>query len=444
MNLQRSHSSLANTFTFITDVDKLVIWGTQPNNNIHFPRELRGLGPSSSTVPLLSYSGGLHHNLALTQDGKLYVWGSNDMGQLGLGHTQRQNTPVLLPWPPEGSKEKKFRSVHCGVFYSLAITEDGNLFGWSTDTLMGSDNSGNPYRPRQILVPAPVVHVACGYNSVMAITGSGEVYGWGTNYNGELGMCAKQEKISKPTLHVELTKRGVRSLVCGGSHGLAIVQDGSVLGWGYNATGTLGTGDTIHRFTPVPLISSEDAQKFSGISEICAGNGHSMALTGDGTVFIWGDNRFSQIGLRQADIVSVPTILNFTPQEGREGSVTEEDAHLTVGSQSSRDLGQGKKPKEGGPRVIFVGTGMNNSFAMKEDGELFVWGHWEQLQMIPGAGHVPVVLPEWKFRVPPSSQEFWEQIFFWLFLGIQDLSSIFSELNVEVIFSLVSVIFGCQ
>jgi alpha-tubulin suppressor-like RCC1 family protein len=130
---------------------------------------------------------------------------------------------------PEGSKEKNFRSVHCGVFYLLAITEDGKLFGWSMETLMSSDNSGNPYRPRQILVPAPVVLVACGYSSVMAITGSGEVYGWGRNCNGELGMCAKLEKISKPTLYVELTKRGVRSLVCGGSHGLAIVQDGSVL-----------------------------------------------------------------------------------------------------------------------------------------------------------------------------------------------------------------------
>jgi alpha-tubulin suppressor-like RCC1 family protein len=37
-------------------------------------------------------------SLCLTQDGQIYVWGSNMQGELGLGDKKHRNTPTLLPF----------------------------------------------------------------------------------------------------------------------------------------------------------------------------------------------------------------------------------------------------------------------------------------------------------------------------------------------------------
>jgi alpha-tubulin suppressor-like RCC1 family protein len=142
----------------------------------------------------------------------------------------------------------------------------------------------------------------------MMVTESGEVFGLGDNEFGELGM-GSHRKILTPTLHKRLTRLGVRGLVCGGSHSLAFVQDGSLLSWGYNSTGPLGTGNTDTFREPVKILQPKDSEIFGGISEICAGNTNSMALMKNGTILFWGENRINQR-------ILAPTLLVLQPKEG--------------------------------------------------------------------------------------------------------------------------------
>ena len=73
-------------------------------------------------------------------------------------------------------------------------------------------------------------------------------------------------------------------MAAGAYHGLAVDRDGGVWGWGANIAGQLGLGtqdDTPH---PTPARIPD----LGGIRAVAAGEYHSLALTGDGTVLGWG------------------------------------------------------------------------------------------------------------------------------------------------------------
>ena len=73
-------------------------------------------------------------------------------------------------------------------------------------------------------------------------------------------------------------------------HSLALLADGTVMGWGWNPHGEVGDGTTTQRTTPVAV------QGLSGIVAIESANHWSMALKSDGTVWAWGGNFAGQQG----------------------------------------------------------------------------------------------------------------------------------------------------
>src|SRR5438105_3618488 len=63
-----------------------------------------------------------------------------------------------------------------------------------------------------------------------------------------------------------------------------------VWAWGSNNHGQLGDGTAIDRSTPVQV------QNLSGVTAVCAGSTHNLALKADGTVWAWGANSSGQLG----------------------------------------------------------------------------------------------------------------------------------------------------
>jgi len=78
----------------------------------------------------------------------------------------------------------------------------------------------------------------------------------------------------------------------GGSHSLALKDDGTVWAWGYNGDGQLGDGTTIRRTTPVQMTGLDGV-----VSELSGGGGHSLVLKDDGTMETRGTNGFGQLGV---------------------------------------------------------------------------------------------------------------------------------------------------
>ena len=131
-----------------------------------------------------------------------------------------------------------------------------------------------------------VTAVAAGYAHSLAVRNGG-VYAWGSNIDGELGDGTTTERDSP----VALTGlgSGVTAIAAGDSHSLA-VRNGALYAWGDGFFGQLGDGTTSSRHSPVAV-----GGLINGVTAIAAGNYHSLAVQ-NGNVFAWGDNGWGQLG----------------------------------------------------------------------------------------------------------------------------------------------------
>ncbi|XP_059624484.1 ultraviolet-B receptor UVR8 isoform X3 [Cornus florida] len=75
-------------------------------------------------------SGGWRHTMALTSDGKLYGWGWNKFGQVGIGDNVDHSSPVQVKFPDD----QKVVQISCGWRHTLAVSERNNVFSWGRGT----------------------------------------------------------------------------------------------------------------------------------------------------------------------------------------------------------------------------------------------------------------------------------------------------------------------
>ena len=94
------------------------------------------------------------HSLIVTDDGKVYTWGRNDRGQLGLGDLVRRDEPTEV----EGLKAHKIIGGAVGRGHTLFLTSKGQVFA-SGDNKMGQLGVGN--QAQTILNPTRVSFYYC-------------------------------------------------------------------------------------------------------------------------------------------------------------------------------------------------------------------------------------------------------------------------------------------
>lgn len=102
---------------------------------------------------------GYGHTLALRKDGKVIAWGLNDNGQLGIGSTIDQPSPVYIV-SLEGVVVDK---IQASSSYSIALCRNGKAFGWGWNKYcqLGVPNQG--------LLPQPVPINVHNNKSIMAV-----------------------------------------------------------------------------------------------------------------------------------------------------------------------------------------------------------------------------------------------------------------------------------
>uniref|UniRef100_A0A673NEG1 HECT domain-containing protein n=1 Tax=Sinocyclocheilus rhinocerous TaxID=307959 RepID=A0A673NEG1_9TELE len=155
-----------------------------------------------------------------------------------------------------------------------------------------------------------------------------------------------------------LDNRQVIQIACGDHHSMALTKDGQVLVWGENSHGQLGLRKD-HPGSP----SAQHVQSLSGIplAQISAGGDHSFVLSLSGVVFGWGKNSAGQLGLGDTTDRHVPTVVNSLNRKktvsiscGGEHTATlsKGGTVFTFGSGGSGQLGHNSFRDEHHPRVV--------------------------------------------------------------------------------------------
>ena len=261
---------------------------------------------------------GTGHSLALTMDGKVFAWGSNNVGQLGDGTTTQHTTPVAVDMSGV-LLGKTVTMIAAGSAHSLVITSDGKVFAWGSNDYgqLGKGTTTYSTTPvavnmSGVLLGKTVTMIAAGSAHSLALTSDGKVFAWGYNFLGQLGDSTTTYRTTPVAVNMSgvLSGKTVSSITAGSSHSLALTSDGMVFGWGYNISGQLGDGTTTQRTTPV-AVNMNGVLLGKIVVMIGAGERHSLALTSDGKVFAWGNNE-GQLGDGTTTQRTTPVAVNMS------------------------------------------------------------------------------------------------------------------------------------
>ncbi|XP_072812784.1 X-linked retinitis pigmentosa GTPase regulator isoform X6 [Vicugna pacos] len=248
---------------------------------------------------------GRNHTLVSTEGGKVYAAGGNNEGQLGLGDTEERNTFHLVSF---FTSQHKIKQLSAGSNTSAVLTEDGELFMWgdNSEGQIGLNNITNVCVPHQVTVGKPISWISCGYYHSAFITTEGELYTFGEAECGKLGLPPELLVNHKVPQLVPGIPEKVIQVACGGGHTVVLTEN-AVYSFGLGQFGQLGLGTFIFETSEPRIIDDIKDQK---ISHISCGENHTALITDIGLMYTFGDGRHGKLGLGLENFTNqfVPTL----------------------------------------------------------------------------------------------------------------------------------------
>ncbi len=216
--------------------------------------------PEVTTNAVVAVALGGEHSAAITSDGSLWTWGSNSRGQLGDGTQEDRCTPVRIM--------DDVISVALGKDHSGAVK-----------FMQGLGEFGYTYAGPELLT-------------------------WGSNALGKLGLYdGVIDKELQPTHIYTEGIVGVSAIDLGGSHTAVLKPDGVIVVCGSNTYGQLSIYDSSKWKCPTPqhVIAHDveyfgDMEYFGDVVSVSLGEYHTAAVKKDGSLWTWGCNNYGQLG----------------------------------------------------------------------------------------------------------------------------------------------------
>lgn len=271
---------------------------------------------------------------ARTSEGAVWCWGSNQMGQLGIGPASAPESCFLFPFTTgepcstlplqvvdeKGAPLSGVAQLSAGGEWICARQDSGAVrcwganhhIAWGHDSCAGGHHGGGlPCARSPVTVPDELgqpfqgaVDLAVGSAHACLVRQGGTVWCFGVNDMLQLGTVAGSLE-SCEGMPCALYPRqlssgaqpfsGVSRLVAGTAHTCALKQDGTVFCWGDNPVGQLGNGSNVASAEPVRVIDGA-GQPLADVVELAAGGDTTCARRANGTVLCWGGNSDGQVG----------------------------------------------------------------------------------------------------------------------------------------------------
>ena len=148
---------------------------------IHLVLCQKSLNTQTTNLQLVSL--GYSHTCAIVENGDVYCWGRNHIGQLGVGNTTDQYLPtkVLLP------SGRTATAIEAGAYHTCAILDDNSIKCWGQNTNGQIGDGTTDYRdsPASVILAglSNPIQISAGTSSTCALFDNGRIKCWGSNSN---------------------------------------------------------------------------------------------------------------------------------------------------------------------------------------------------------------------------------------------------------------------
>ncbi|XP_017296991.1 retinitis pigmentosa GTPase regulator b isoform X2 [Kryptolebias marmoratus] len=242
---------------------------------------------------------GRNHTLVSSAQGKVFSCGGNGEGQLGLGDCEERTTFQRVEF---FDSHGPIRMLAAGSNTSAAVTASGKLFMWG-DNAEGQIGLGKEVQvssPQEVSVGRPVHWVSCGYYHSALVTADGALFTFGERDSGKLGLGTEQLPAHRLPQRVKSITDPVRQVACGGGHTVVLTED-DVYTFGLGQFGQLGHGTFIFESRLPRLV--EHFQK-NRVRQVSCGENHTAVITDGGLLYTFGDGRHGKLGLGEENFAN--------------------------------------------------------------------------------------------------------------------------------------------
>lgn len=237
------------------------------------------VGPNVELPPpgvrAVQVAAGTHHVCALGDDGSVYCWGDNVLGQTAAETLTDQLAPSRVNGLPP------IASIHASHLHTCAMDREGGVWCWGGNgsQQLGVRDLGTECRcsavPLRIDVP-PAAAVFIAERGACSRDVSGAIHHW------------SQDFVVLRTPADELT--GAEDIDFGLTHGCALT-DGAVRCFGNRGFGRAGARE-------------DGVIEVANVVEVGVGGAHTCVLDASGRVLCWGEARGSALGSPEGGVVT--------------------------------------------------------------------------------------------------------------------------------------------
>lgn len=244
---------------------------------------------------------GADHTFVITYEKKFYCFGKNEKGQLGIGTNVNQNQPFECNFDLG-----EIQTMSCGGDHTLLLTKANKLysFGENSDGQLGIANTGPQNKP-VFMREGGIKMICCGKNFSLILEKKGDLLIFGKHDRKDLGNLENYFDDTVPKkLYFDPT---IRMISCGSDHFLLLNTSGKVSVFGQNSCGQLGTSNTS------PLNKVTELMLDPKIVSIRCGAQHSMILKDNAEILVFGNNSNGQLGTGNSSNLCSPTKIGPFP-----------------------------------------------------------------------------------------------------------------------------------
>ena len=342
----------------LTTSGELFIWGEGTYGRIGHGKTTNEFLPVNITTSSSLFSGlqndriidfslGAEHSGAITQSGRVFMWGAGADFRLGNASTSNTSTPIEITNQfPAGDKVIR---LALGGQHSAALTSSGNLYMWGKGDhgRLGNNRTWNTNLQRPTLinqisgslfssltVQEKIIDIKLGSEFSAALTSAGRLFTWGRGNVGQIGNGSNSDQALPVNITSRFSNLGPTEVIIdfslGREHGIALTNLGKVFTWGGNSDGRLGNNTKSNANSPINISSQGDFSNLvqDRIVKVQAGFLHSGALTSSGKAFLWGENNRGRLGNGNQVEQTTPKLLSIQ-------SSTQPLTHIALGWQHS-------------------------------------------------------------------------------------------------------------